>query len=340
MSPHGQAHYRLTLRYDGISQIVSVDFPQLSSRYIISLNGTQLAEGTGNGRITFLLTSGDHVLTVETSSEAGYYSGMYFPPSLGTEQTLSQVGSVRSFAYALAVLFPLVLAVFTLFLWRTGGEISRLFGLLCCCYAIYMFRYFVFQFSLPVEKYWFLIQSLALYGVCFCVIRLTVQASGAAGNIISWWQRIVLLLLPVILLILCLFIPVLPWAVFVHGRLTDLYYALTFCTTVFFAVHGVKIQNLENRFTAAGCSVFGVGLLVNLFFSNLFEPIRFFWQFEWCGLLLVFLFGAMMVSRSRRVIRENDMLTNHLEEQVKKRTEEVVRLLEERKSFFSDMAHD
>lgn len=47
-----------------------------------------------------------------------------------------------------------------------------------------------------------------------------------------------------------------------------------------------------------------------------------------------------MVARSRRIIRENDILTNHLEEQVKVRTEEVTQLLEERKAFFSDMAHD
>ena len=39
-------------------------------------------------------------------------------------------------------------------------------------------------------------------------------------------------------------------------------------------------------------------------------------------------------------MQENSMLTNHLEEQVKKRTEEVTQLLEERKAFFSDMAHD
>lgn len=83
-----------------------------------------------------------------------------------------------------------------------------------------------------------------------------------------------------------------------------------------------------------------MGLLANLFCSNRFEPIRFFWQFEWCGLWLVLLFGAMMVARSRRVLRENDILTNHLEEQVKRRTEEVTQLLEERKAFFSDMAHD
>ena len=48
----------------------------------------------------------------------------------------------------------------------------------------------------------------------------------------------------------------------------------------------------------------------------------------------------MMVLRSRRILRENDVLTNHLEGQVKKRTEEVTQLLNERKAFFSDMAHD
>ncbi len=340
MSPHGQANYKLMLRYDGASRIVSLDFPQLSCDHTISVDGAQLAEGTGNGQITFLLTPGDHILTVDTSSEIGYYSGMYFPPALGTSHTLSQVGSIRGFVYAFAVLLPLILAVFTFFLWQTGGEISRLFGVLCCCYSLYMMRYFVFQFSVPLGRYWFLIQSLALYGVCFCVIRLAAHVSGTDGRAARWWQRAVLLLLPAVLFLLSLLIPLLPWAVFIHGRLTDLYYALAFCTTVFFAVHGVKGTDLESRFTAAGCMVFGVGLLVNLFFSSLFEPIRFFWQFEWCGLLLVFLFGAMMVSRSRRIVRENEMLTDHLEEQVKKRTEEVVWLLDERKAFFSDMAHD
>lgn len=344
VSPHGEARYELTLRYNGSPRIVSVEFPQLSSAYTVSLNRTPLDNGTGNGQITFLMTPGDHVLTVDTSSGTGYYSGMYFPPALGTDKTLSQMGRIRNFAYALAVLFPLALAVFTFFLWQTGGKINRLFGLLCCFYALYMFRHFVFLFSMPVGQYWFLVQNLALYGVCFCVVQITARIPDAAGAVTGKWLPVLLpvlfLLIPAMLLVLCLLIPVLPWAVAVHGRLTDAYYILTFCTTVYFAARRGKERNPENRFTAAGCTVFGTGLLINLFFSNLFEPIRFFWQFEWCGLWLVFLFGAMMVSRSRRILRENDRLTNHLEEQVVERTEEVVQLLEERKAFFSDMAHD
>lgn len=127
---------------------------------------------------------------------------------------------------------------------------------------------------------------------------------------------------------------------YIHGRLTDIYYIYTFCCSVYFTVRGMTAQSIESRYTLTGCIVFGAGLFTNLVFSNRFEPIWFFWQFEWCGLLLVLWFGVMMVMRSRRILGENDMLTNHLEEQVRKRTEEVTQLLNERKAFFSDMAHD
>lgn len=211
--------------------------------------------------------------------------------------------------------------------------------MLCCFYALYMFRHFVFLFSLPFVEYWFLVQSLALYGICFSVVQLTVLASGADGGRVWRWMRFVLLFLSTALLLLALLIPVWPWAVFVHGRLTDFYYAVTFCTAVLFAIRRLS-SDWEGCYTQAGCMVFGAGLMINLFFSNQFEPIRFFWQFEWCGLLLVLIFSAMMVARSRRILRENDALTNHLEEQVQKRTREVYQLLKERKAFFSDLAHD
>lgn len=340
VSPHGHACYELILRYEGASKVVSVDFPEISSRYEIFWDGKQLAEGVGNGEITFLLTPGNHLLRVETSSKLGYYSGMYFPPALGTMETLSGVDKVQDFAYAVLFVLPLALAGFTLFLWRTGGKISRCFGLLCCCHSLYVFRYFVFLFSMPVAEYWFLVQNLAFYGLCFCVVRLTALTSLSTRG--KAWRRIetLLLTLPIGLLLLSLFTWVVPWVVFVHGKVTDFYYLFTFFGASFFAVRGMKKENWESQYTLIGCAVFGVGMAANLFFSNRFEPIRFFWQYEWCSFLLVLLFGAMMVSRSRRLLRENDMLTNHLEEQVKKRTEEVTKLLEERKAFFSDMAHD
>ncbi len=338
--PHGQASYRLTLRYDGPSRIVSVDFVQLSFSYIISLDGAKIACGGGSGQITFLLTSGDHVLEVETSSQQGYYSGMYFPPALGDAGTIAEMNNVQGFAYALAFALPLALAVFTLFLWRTGGSLGRWFALLCICYSLFVFRYFVFHLSLPVARYWFFVQSLVLYGMCWCVAKLTSLACGLKAGRAWQFLRILLIFLPAVLLLLCLLIPLWPRAVLLHGRLTDIYYLSTFFCTLFFTLRGIAAESWESRYTLISCAVFGAGLFANLICSNRFEPIRFFWQFEWSGILLVFVFGAMMMSRSRRILRENDMLTNHLEEQVKARTQEVIQLLEERKAFFSDMAHD
>lgn len=337
--PHGKARYRLTLRYSGEPVTVAVDFPELSLWYKILLNETPLASGKGNGHITFLMTPGDHVLTVETLSVSGYYSGMYFPPALGTEETLSRIDNVRILAGALAFLLPLALAAFTFFLWRAGGDLSRCFGRLCCFYALYMFRCFVYLFSLRIVHCWFLLQGLALYGLCYSVVRLTCLACGSGGR--AWkYMRGALLLLPAVLTVLALLIPLFPPAVFLHGRLTDLYYVLTFVCTVFFTAKNTASEEWESRYALAGGAVFGAGLILNLFFANRFEPIRFFWQFEWCGLFLVLLFGAMMAARNRRILRENDALTHHLEEQVKKRTEEAALLYEERRAFFSDMAHD
>lgn len=340
ISPHGQANYRMTLRYDGQPRVVTVDFWQLAEQFVVSLDKTRLDCGMGNSRITFLLTPGEHLLEVDTFSEQGYYSGMYFPPALGEAGIISKLRNIQSFAYALAFALPLALAVFTLFLWRTGGNLGRWFALLCTCYAFYMFRYFVFLFSMPVAKYWYLAQNIALYGMCCCVVKLTALVShDEAGRA---WRRMwaLLLLTPAVLLLLCLLIPVWPRAVVIHGRLTDFYYMFIFFCTAFLVVRGTAKGNWESRYTQACCVVFGAGLFANLLCSNRFEPIRFFWQFEWCGILLVLLFGAMMVSRSRRILRENEALTNHLEEQVEERTQEVMQLLEERKAFFSDMAHD
>lgn len=70
----------------------------------------------------------------------------------------------------------------------------------------------------------------------------------------------------------------------------------------------------------SGFSGLGFEILQNgysLLVEYHFEPMRFFWQFEWCGLFLVLLFGAMMITCNRSTRRENDLLKNHLEEQVR-----------------------
>lgn len=351
VSPHGKTAYGLTLRYDGEPVEAALYFPALFSRHTIKLDGKVLDTGLGGSRVAFSLTKGDHLLTVETVSSHGYYSGMYHPPALGTTETVSRMVLTQCAAYALAVFAPLTLALFTLVLWRSAKDKAAFwFGLLCCCFSLYVSYYFIRLFHLGVEPYWYLVQSAALYGLCLCVIRLTALFGGGAGGRLAVRAPWIGGGFALILLALAMCVSVFPWVVRLHGVLTDLFYLFTLCVAVVLILRGRgKPAGWEAFFSHLGCGVFGVGLLCNLLAStllggvfherNLFEPIRFFWQFEWCGALLVVVFGATMVARNRRVLAENAAFQAHLEELVQQRTAELTNLMQERKAFFADMAH-
>lgn len=341
VSPHGDATYCLTLQYSGAPIVTAVSVSGLATQFTLALDGAVLAHGTAGGWAMLSLTPGNHLLTVKTSSSSGYYSGMYFPPAIGTPETLSAIQNTRTLVYSLATCLALLLALFTLVLWR-GDRRSMAFclGVLCCFFSLYLSHYFVELFRLPVLPGWQMVEGGALYGLIFCVVRLTALAAGEAQR--NWFRRVqrALWLIPLALEGLYLLIPVLPWAVRAHGTGKDLYLIFVFCCVALLAARAGLRGGVESPYVLAGGVVFGVGLIANLLFSNRFEPIRFFWQFEWCGLFLTVLFAAMMVARNQQLLKDNDTLNNHLEQQVARRTEELRLALRERKAFFSDMAHD
>lgn len=340
-SPHGKATYRLTLCYTGEPIEAVISFPQLFSAYIIDLDDRPLTRGIGSAKISFTLTEGDHQLTVRTVSKQGYYSGMYHPPMLGGTETVFETVLTSCIAYGIAFFVPLALMLFTFCLWRSAGDRHAFwFGLLCGCFSLYVSYYFIRLLHLPFGEWWYLAQSAAFYGLCLCTLRLTALAGNTEEHKSSIWLMRILSGFSGLLLIIALLIPALPWAVRLHGALTDLYYIVTFCALLFLMLRSKARANWEDRFTLFACTTFGVGLLLNLLSSNLFEPIRFFWQFEWCGIFLVALFGATMVARNKRILAENVTFSEHLEELVEQRTAELTRLLKERKAFFADMAHD
>ncbi len=341
ISPHGRAVYEMTLRYTGRPMEVAMSFPSLFSLYTISLDGTVLSRGKGSAQISFTLAEGNHLLTVETVSKSGYYSGMYSPPALGNTKAIFHTAFLQCIAYGIACFAVLTLTIFTWALWRQKKDTLALwFGALCCCFSVYMSYYFMRLLSLPLEEYWFLIQSAAFYGLSYCVLRLTVLSGGIEKQSFTQWLQRIMLTASVLLLLLAVFIPEFPWAVWLHGILTNYYYIFTFCMVLLLVLRSGQALSGEQLFTRLACIAFGGGLLYNLFASNLFEPILFFWQFEWCGLILVLLFGAMMVSRNKRILAENEEFRAHLEDLVEQRTSELKNLLQERKAFFADMAHD
>lgn len=341
LSPHGKSTYCLTLRYSGEPKEVAISFPQLFSYHIISLDNHMLSRGNGGAKVSFTLTAGDHLLRVQTFSRRGYYSGMYHPPMLANTEILFNAVLIQCIAYGFAFFATLTLALFTIVLWRWAGDkMAFWFGILCCSYSLYLSYFFVRLLNLSLNHNWYLIQSIALYLLCFCVVRLTAMAGGTNNARTYGLIEKLLIISSFVLLLLALLTPSFTWAVRIHGILTDLYYIFTFCSLLLLVLKCRPQNSWEHHFTLLGCTVFGGGLIINLLFSNQFEPILFFWQFEWCGLFLVLLFGTMMAARNKSILAENQSFTNHLEELVNQRTDELTHLLQERKIFFSDMAHD
>ncbi|MEG2138024.1 MAG: histidine kinase dimerization/phospho-acceptor domain-containing protein, partial [Oscillospiraceae bacterium] len=106
------------------------------------------------------------------------------------------------------------------------------------------------------------------------------------------------------------------------------------------AVGAVRQGRAGASFLAGGCCALGVGYLTNLLNSNRFEPIRGLWQMEYAGFCMVLLFGGLILSYHRALLLQNRKLLLHMEELVQQRTAELGTVLEERKNFFSHMAHN
>ena len=71
------------------------------------------------------------------------------------------------------------------------------------------------------------------------------------------------------------------------------------------AVLALKRREVKAYFLMAANAVFGISLLVQITSSNAFEPIYTGWQSEYCGFILVLIFGGMMVFYYRQVLSEN-----------------------------------
>ena len=61
-------------------------------------------------------------------------------------------------------------------------------------------------------------------------------------------------------------------------------------------------------------------MVSNLLDNNQFEPVYTGWQTEYSGFILVIIFWILTVRHISRVLKQNQALTEHLEDQVQKRT--------------------
>ncbi len=307
-SPFGEGNYRLTLRYDGAPTTLLLEIPPIFTEYTLSVNNTPAAQ-TGNGGMISVPVSGDTVLELHTVNRSHYYSGLTYPPAMGTPAVMNRLFFIRTLVYAALCVTALTLALFSLILWfsRARDALFRQFGTLCLAFALHCLHPFVWLLF-GYSTFWYALEDVSWLLVLAQAVALGALCTGLEHK--SWYKRLVR---PATLLF-CLFcfcsvLFIIPKAgnfVNLYGSLIDWYKLSVWAWLALCAALGLaRNAGWTSFFILSACGVLGVSLVAGIGDANAFEPIYGAWQNEYAGFILVLLFGGLMVRRNAQLLQES-----------------------------------
>lgn len=341
-SPFGSATYRIVLRYGGGPRPFLLALPEIFTDYTLWVDGVPVAE-TGSGSGVIITVDGDTEIVLSLENHTHYYSGLYYPPTIGTGSVIQRLFLAQNLFYGFLCAFSLALCLFA-FTGRArndGDPLFLHFGLLCLFFAVHCAYPFLRQWGLSTP-FWYAVEDVSWLLMLYETVMLCTLEAGLSGKV--WFRRFVrpLSLAGCALCFVCVtfLIPAQGAVVALYGALLDGWKLVCWLYLLLCAVYGLRQGRVGGGFLLSGGAVLGAAQLVNLLDNNHFEPIYTGWQTEYAGFLLVLIFWAMALRHVRALRLQNRQLTEHLEDLVQQRTAELHAVLRERKSFFSDMAHN
>lgn len=343
-SPFGSATYRLkiVLEHPGDAIPVSLEIPEIFTEYTLYLNGIPAAANGSPSQADIILDGSlEVILCVENYTH--YYSGLYYPPALGTPAAVSRILTGRTFFYSVLCISTLTLLLFSAILWvmRKKDSLFFHFALLCFCFCVSCLHPF-FRLAGLNGRFWYAVEDAGRLAMLAESLRIASLVTGFPGYPVL--RRIGKYLLPSIpvfcFLSVCVLIPVFSGFIGFYGIFMDAFTVLCWFFLCLCAAAGIRNALSGSWFLLSGCCCMGAGFLSNLLNNNRFEPIYTGWQTEYTGFLMVLIFGGLMVRKNADILESNRQLMMRMEELVEERTGELHAVLEERKNFFSEMAHN
>lgn len=354
-SPYGKATYRLRIRNtapDSPQQLVLL-FQEIFSVCEIYVNGVSVGSAGSfspySPHVMDLLVPvtvlGDTEIVVLTENQTHYYSGITYPPILGTTHAIHRMDFIRAGFYGFLCFSSLTLALFSAAVWigirKSDNGLFLWFGLLSLSFSARVCYPFIRAVGVPVIRPLYAMEDIAfLLGVwCALKIALTLcgQEKSKPGILIS---RIALHILLAGGLFPTFVLPVLPTFVPIYGQIIFWYKLLTGVLLMGISLYGALRSRMSLGWLSAGVGVYGMSLFAHAATLNRFEPAYTGWQDEYGTLGLVLCFAVVMALRSLQLVRENNRLNEHLLEEVDKKTKRLNDLLEERRQFLAGAAHD
>ncbi|HBF3053032.1 TPA: histidine kinase [Clostridioides difficile] len=356
-SPYGNATYRMRIKNEGKDKLLSLELPEIFSASEVWINGEMVSKlgdvGTEkyrpkikNSVVSFIAKKNTEII-INVSNFSHYYSGLYYPPALGETKDISNMMFYRLLFYSIICFTTFAIAIFSLSVWflSNKSKIYLYFGCMCVFFAIHVSYPFVHLLGLPLVSFTYAVEDLSYFMVVLCIICINGSISKIEENKV---YRFLILPLGITMSIISIVIPIIlfPYDMYfvnIYGKLIDIYKYIVFIYILMSSLVSIYkktcSEHISSYILVSVNTVFGISILFDAVTSNRFEPIFTGWQTEYCGFVIVILFSVMMINRNR-IIKENEKLTRNLEHEVEVRTNELTTLLNERKRFLADVAHD
>ena len=349
-SPYGTATYCLVLENRGEPVELSLWLPELLCAGRVYINGVLVGEQGSldpySPRVVdgvYSFTAGARTqLVIQCANYSHYYSGLYYPPAVGSPGAVARLITARLLAYGLLCFGSLALALSQLGLWLLGRDgPSRRLGVLCLAFALRVSYPFLRALGVPLVRLLYALEDLCGCLVLLCAISLAGELSGAAGRRYHRYGALPAAagLCAATVLFPLLILPNAPDFINGYGLALFAWKLLAGAYLLFLAVRGLGEGPLS-RYLLSAAGLYGVSMAASVLTVSRFEPIRGAWPEEYGGFALVLGFAALMVHRGVLLTAENRRLTYHLQEEVNRKTQALETLLTERRELLANLIHD
>lgn len=350
-SPYGTSTWRLRLYCDGAAQL-SLLVPEAFCASAVWVDGVYLG-GTGTvspyaprvmDAIYSFPAEGGVEVVIQTANDTHYYSGLIYPPVVGSPAAVGRYVALRTALYGLLCFASLAVALFSAAVWlgvaRHRDPVHLWFGLLCLAYGLRVCYPFLRAAGVPLIRPLYALEDLGAFLLLYCGARLVCLLSGRGEG---GWARYALFpaalgMCAVGVAVPLWILPALPAFSGVYGGLVTGYKLVMALALLLLALQGVGRRG--GRLALCGIGIYGVTQLCAALWAGSFEPLWGPWPEEYGGFALVLCFALLMAGRSRAMARENAVLTQNLQAEVERMTADLTAISAERRRLLSGLLHD
>lgn len=350
-SPYGEATYRIVLENPGEPVELSLYLPELLCAGRVYIDGTLAGEQGSVEPYEPRVMDGVYSFTADGSTEiiiqcanyTHYYSGMYYPPAVGTPGAIARLISARLTVYGLLCFASLAAALSNLALWvLSRNRLARLLGLLCTAYALRMSYPFLRALGVPAVRPLYALEDLCAAVVLLCAIMLAGELTGSAR---TGYHRRAAVPAAAAMCAACVVFPVFilphaPLLINSYGLLLSIWKLLAGVYLILLSARALRARVLLGRYLLCSAGLYGLLCAVSALTAGYLEPARGAWPEEFGGFVLVAGFAALMVRREMLLVSENRRLNAHLSEEVERKTSALETLLNERRELLAALVHD